>query len=153
VDEISRVRTREKDAAVRRGVTLRRRRVVVGCCGPEGSDFAAEESCGEGDPDAEEGYEEYEEDDPDAEEGYEGVWDEVQEALSACRKLCQRWSMKSLTRLPRPSKVSSVATLFGIIPSVSAVLGCVQYICTFLYHVYNSVLVRRIFNGSLEGLR
>ena len=56
-------------AAVRRGVTLRRRRVVVGCCGPEGSDFAAEESCGEGDPDAEEGYEE--------------VWDEVQEALSA----------------------------------------------------------------------
>jgi hypothetical protein len=83
VDEISRVRTREKDAAVRRGVTLRRRRVVVGCCGPEGSDFAAEESCGEGDPDAEEGYEEYEEDDPDAEEGYEGVWDEVQEALSA----------------------------------------------------------------------
>ena len=82
VDEISRVRTREKDAAVRRGVTLRRRRVVVGCCGPEGSDFAAEESCGEGDPDAEEGYEEYEEDDPDAEEGYEGVWDEVQEALS-----------------------------------------------------------------------
>ena len=44
VDEISRVRTREKDAAVRRGVTLRRRRVVVGCCGPEGSDFAAEEN-------------------------------------------------------------------------------------------------------------
>ncbi len=41
----------------------------MGCCGPEGSDFAAEESCGEGDP--------------DAEEGYEGVWDEVQEALSA----------------------------------------------------------------------
>jgi hypothetical protein len=80
---ISRVRTREKDAAVRRGVTLRRRRVVVGCCGPEESDFAAEESYGEGDPDAEEGYEEYEEDDPDAEEGYEGVWDEVQEALSA----------------------------------------------------------------------
>ena len=54
-----------------------------GCCGPEESDFAAEESYGEGDPDAEEGYEEYEEDDPDAEEGYEGVWDEVQEALSA----------------------------------------------------------------------
>ena len=54
-----------------------------GYCGPEGSDFAAEESCEEGDPDAEEGYEEYEEDDPDAEEGYEGVWDEVQEALSA----------------------------------------------------------------------
>ena len=51
--------------------------------GPEGSDFAAEKSYGEGDPDAEEGYEEYEEDDPDAEEGYEGVWDEVQEALSA----------------------------------------------------------------------
>ena len=61
---------------------MRRRRVVVGCCGPEGSDFAAEESYGEGDPDAEEGYEEYEEDDPDAEEGYEEVWDEVQEALS-----------------------------------------------------------------------
>ena len=55
----------------------------MGCCGPEESDFAAEESYGEGDPDAEEGYEEYEEDDPDAEEGYEEVWDEVQEALSA----------------------------------------------------------------------
>ena len=68
--------------------------------GPEGSDFAAEEGG------------------PDAEEGYEDVWDEVQETLS-------RWSMKSLTRLPRPSKVSSVETLFGIIPSVSAVLGCV----------------------------
>ena len=43
-----------------------------GYCGPEGSDFAAEESCGEDDPDAEEGYEEYEEDDSDAKEGYEG---------------------------------------------------------------------------------
>jgi hypothetical protein len=74
------------------------------CRGPEGSDFAAEESCEEGGP--------------DTEEGYEDVWDEVQETLS-------RWSMKSLTRLPRPSKVSSVATLFGIIPSVSAVLGYV----------------------------
>ena len=49
--------------------------------GPEGSDFAAEESCEEGGP--------------DTEEGYEDVWDEVQETLS-------RWSMKSLTRLPRP---------------------------------------------------
>ena len=54
-----------------------------GCRSSEGSDFAAEESYGEGDPDAEEGYEEYEEDDPDAEEGYKEVWDEVQEALSA----------------------------------------------------------------------
>jgi len=79
VDEISRVRTREKDAAVRRGVTLRRRRVVVGCCGPEGSDFAAEES-----------YEKVTRmrkrvtrSMRNAEEGYEGVWDEVQEALSA----------------------------------------------------------------------
>ena len=121
MDEISRVRTREKDAAVRRGVTLRRRRVVVGCCGPEGSDFAAEES-----------YEKVTRmrkrvtrSMRNAEEGYEDVWDEVQETLS-------RWSMKSLTRLPRPSKVSSVATLFssvatlfGIIPSVSAVLGYV----------------------------
>ena len=52
-----------------------------GCRGPEGSDFAAEESCEEGGP--------------DTEEGYEDVWDEVQETLS-------RWSMKSLTRLPRP---------------------------------------------------
>jgi hypothetical protein len=98
------MRAREKMAAVRRGVTLRRKRVREGCRGPEGSDFAAEESCEEGGP--------------DTEEGYEDVWDEVQETLS-------RWSMKSLTRLPRPSKVSSVATLFGIIPSVSAVLGYV----------------------------
>ena len=37
-------------------------------CGPEGSDFAAEEG--------------YEEGVQDAEEGYEEVWDEVQEALS-----------------------------------------------------------------------
>ena len=51
-----------------------------GCRSSEGSDYEEYE---EGDPDAEEGYEEYEEDDPDAEEGYEGVWDEVQEALSA----------------------------------------------------------------------
>ena len=50
-------------------MTLRRKRVREGCRGPEGSDFAAEESCEEGGP--------------DAEEGYEGVWDEVQEALSA----------------------------------------------------------------------
>jgi hypothetical protein len=47
---------------------LRRKRVREGCHGPEGSDFAAEESCEEGGP--------------DAEEGYEDVWDEVQEALS-----------------------------------------------------------------------
>ena len=62
------MRAREKMAAVRRGVTLRRKRVREGCRGPEGSDFAAEESCEEGGPDAEEGYEE--------------VWDEVQGALS-----------------------------------------------------------------------
>jgi hypothetical protein len=60
---------REKMATVRRGVTLRRKRVREGCRGPEGSDFAAEESCEEGGP--------------DTEEGYEDVWDEVQEALSA----------------------------------------------------------------------
>ena len=57
------MRAREKMAAVRRGVTLRRKRVREGCSGPEGSDFAAEESCEEGGP--------------DAEEGYEDVWDEV----------------------------------------------------------------------------
>jgi hypothetical protein len=39
-----------------------------GCCGPEGSDLAAEEG--------------YEEGGPNAEEGHEEVWDEVQEALS-----------------------------------------------------------------------
>ena len=93
-------RTRRKMPPIRRGVTVRRKRVEEDGRGPEGSDFAAEEGG------------------PDAEEGYEDVWDEVQEPLS-------RWSMKSLTRLPRPSKVSSVATLFGIIPSVSAVLGYV----------------------------
>ena len=87
----------------------------MGCCGPEGSDFAAEESCGEGDPDAEEGYEEYEEDDPDAEEGYEEVWDEVQEALStmgheefdetAEADLCVR------SQASRPSSASSQASV------------------------------------------
>ena len=49
---------------VRRGVTVRRKRVEEYGRGPEGSDFAAEEGG------------------PDAEEGYEEVWDEVQEALS-----------------------------------------------------------------------
>ncbi len=74
--------------------------------GPEGSDFAAEEG--------------YEEGGPDAEEGYEEVWDEVQEALSTM-------GHEEFDRPPRPifHKVSSIATLFGIIPSVSAVLGCV----------------------------
>ena len=102
-------------AAVRSGVTLRRKRVREGCSGPEGSDFAAEESYEEGDPDAEEGYEEYEEDDPDAEEGYEGVWDEVQEALSAMEHeefdataeadLCAR------SQASRPSSASSQASV------------------------------------------
>ena len=53
---------------VRRGVTVRRKRVEEDGRGPEGSDFAAEEG--------------YEKGDPDAEEGYEEVGDEVQEALS-----------------------------------------------------------------------
>jgi hypothetical protein len=111
VDEISRVRTREKDAAVRRGVTLRRRRVVVGCCGPEGSDFAAEES-----------YEKVTRmrkrvtrSMRNAEEGYEDVWDEVQEALSAMEheefgetaeaELCAR------SQASRPSSASSQASV------------------------------------------
>jgi len=78
-----------------------------------------EESYEEGDPDAEEGYEEYEEDDPDAEEGYEEVWDEVQEALSTMEH------EEFVETAEADLKVSSIATLFGIIPSVSAVLGCV----------------------------
>ncbi len=42
-----------------------------------------------------------------------------------CRKPYQGWGMKSMTR-PLFGKVSNVATLFiSIIPSVSAVLGCV----------------------------
>ena len=130
-----------------------------GYCGPEGSDFAAEESYEEGDPDAEEGYEEYEEDDPDAEEGYEGVWDEVQEA-------CQRWSMKSLTTPPRliaqglkrrvplqrhhPKRQCGLRMCFCSTTPSYLFNGSLE---AFLYHVYNSVLVRRIFNGSLEGLR
>jgi hypothetical protein len=83
---LRRKRVRE-DAAVRRGVTLRRRRVVRKVARIR---KRVTRMCG-----------------------------------MRCRKPCQRWSMKSLTRLPRPSKVSSVATLFGIIPSVSAVLGYV----------------------------
>ena len=47
-------RTRRKMPPVRRGVTVRRKRVEEDGSGPEGSDFAAEE----GGPDAEEGYEE-----------------------------------------------------------------------------------------------
>ena len=74
--------------------------------GPEGSDFASEEG--------------YEEGGPDAEEGYEEVWDEVQEALSTMGH-----EEFDATRGRSWCKVSSVATLFGIIPSVSAVLGYV----------------------------
>ena len=73
--------------------------------GPEGSDFAAEEGCEEGGPDAEEGHEE--------------VWDEVQEALSTMEH------EEFVETAEADLKVSSIATLFGIIPSVSAVLGCV----------------------------
>jgi len=68
-------------------------------CGPEGSDFAAEEG--------------YEEGGPDAEEGYEEVWDEVQEALSTMEHeefdetaeadLCAR------SQASRPSSASSQA--------------------------------------------
>ena len=49
--------------------------------GPEGSDFAAEEGYEEGGPDAEEGTRRY------------GM---------RCRKPCQRWGVKSMTRPPRP---------------------------------------------------
>ena len=72
-----------------------------GCRGPEGSDFAAEEGG------------------PDAEEGHEEVWDEVQEALSTMER------EEFVETAEADLKVSSIATLFGIIPSVSAVLGYV----------------------------
>ena len=76
--------------------------------GPEGSDFAAEEG--------------YEEGGPDEEEGHEEVWDEVQEALSTMGH--EEYDETAEADFLR--KVSSVATLFSsIIPSVSAVLGCV----------------------------
>jgi len=89
-----RERTREKVAAVRRGVITRSMRKVTR---------------------AEEGYEEYEEGDPDAEEGYEEVWDEVQEALSTMEHeefdetaeadLCAR------SQASRPSSASSQASV------------------------------------------
>ena len=84
---------------------MRRKRVEEDGRGPEGSDFAAEEG--------------YEEGGPDAEEGYEEVWDEVQEALSTMEH------EEFVETAEADLKVSSIATLFGIIPSVSAVLGCV----------------------------
>ena len=61
---ISRVRTREKDAAVRRGVALRRRRVVRKVARMRKR--------------------------------------VTRRCRMRCREPCQRWSMKSLTRLPRP---------------------------------------------------
>jgi hypothetical protein len=94
-------RTRRKMPPVRRGVTVRRKRVEEDGRGPEGSDFAAEEGG------------------PDAEEGHEEVWDEVQEALSTMEH------EEFVETAEADLKVSSIATLFGIIPSVSAVLGCV----------------------------
>ena len=71
----------------------------------EGSDLAAEEG--------------YEEGDSNAEEGHEEVWDEVQEALSTMEH------EEFVETAEADLKVSSIATLFGIIPNVSAVLGCV----------------------------
>ena len=118
-----------------------------GYCGPEGSDFAAEESYEEGDPDAEEGYEEYEEDDPDAEEGYEGVWDEVQEALSAM----EHEEFDDTTEADSQGLKHRDSLRHH--PKRQCGLRMCLVIYAFLYHVYNSVLVRRIFNGSLEGLR
>jgi hypothetical protein len=47
------------------------------------------------------------------------VWDEVQEALSTMEH------EEFVETAEADLKVSSIATLFGIIPSVSAVLGCV----------------------------
>ena len=69
------------------------------CHSPEGSDFAAERG--------------YEEGDPNAEEGHEEVWGEVQEALSTMEH------EEFVETAEADLKVSS------IIPSVSAVLGCV----------------------------
>ena len=90
-------RTRRKMPPVRRGVTVRRKRVEEDGRGPEGSDFAAEEGG------------------PDAEEGHEEVWDEVQEALSTMEHeefdetaeadLCAR------SQASRPSSASSQASV------------------------------------------
>ena len=77
----------------------------------EGSDLAAEEG--------------YEEGDSNAEEGHEEVWGEVHEDYDET-VLCARSQASRITTIPSLRKVSSVATLFIIIiPSVSAVLGCV----------------------------
>ena len=78
---------------VRRGVTVRRKRVEEDGRGPEGSDFAAEE----GGPDAEEGYEEVQE--ALSTMGHE-EFDETAEA-----DLCAR------SQASRPSSASSQASV------------------------------------------
>jgi hypothetical protein len=134
---ISRMRTREKMAAVRRGVTLRRRRVVVGCRGPEGSDLAAEEGCEEGGPDAEEGTRRY------------GM---------RCRKPCQRWGVKSMTRPPRPFFAQGLKRrdpLQQHHPKRQCGLRMCLVIYTFLCQCVQLRLYvrRRIFNCNIGGLR
>ena len=99
------MRAREKMAAVRRGVTLRRKRVREDAAVRRGvtlgSDFAAEESCEEGGP--------------DTEEGYEDVWDEVQEALSAMEHEefdeTAEADLGARSQASRPSSASSQASV------------------------------------------
>jgi hypothetical protein len=125
-------RTRRKMLPVRRGVTVRRKRVKrEGCRSAEGSDFEGE-------------YKKMAAVRRGVTLRRRKVARMRRRVTRRCgmryRKPCRRWSMKSLTRLPRPiycrgrsmRKVSSVATLFGIIPSVSAVLGCVSNLCLLM---------------------
>jgi hypothetical protein len=90
-------RTRRKMPPVRRGVTVRRKRVEEDGRGPEGSDFAAEEGG------------------PDAEEGHEEVWDEVQEALSTMEHeefdATAEADLGARSQASRPSSASSQASV------------------------------------------
>ena len=90
-------------------MTLRRKRVREGCSGPEGSDFAAEESCEEGGP--------------DAEEGYEDVWDEVQEALSTMEH--EEFDETAEADLCARSQASRLSLASSQVSVTAAVLGCV----------------------------
>jgi hypothetical protein len=113
---LRRKRVRE-DAAVRRGVTLRRRRVVRKVARIR---KRVTRMCG-----------------------------------MRCRKPCQRWSMKSLTRLPRPILVQGLKRRVPLRHHPKRQCG-LRICLVYLYLLISCVQLRlssEDFQWSLEGLR
>ena len=111
------MRAREKMAAVRRGVTLRRKRVVRKVARMR---RRVTRMCG-----------------------------------MRCRKPCQRWSMKSLARLPRPSFAQGLKRRDPLRHHPKRQCG-LRICLVYLYLLISCVQLRlssEDFQWSLEGLR